>query len=261
MRSSPVDSTLRLAQRTVLITGASGQIGSALTAACLAEGATVIATASRMERVAELAAAGDGPVLALQLDLGDEGSIAGLVAELSRRGLAPDGLVHCARDPKALENSQGVPVSENWHREYQIDVVGPYRLTMALEPMLRQSGRGAVVFVGSMYGSVAVNPTLYDDPAWAAPIHYACAKAAQGHLVRELAVRLAPEGIRVNGVAYGGVAGRMDASFQQRYAALCPQGRMLSMQDLGGPVVFLLDHRSAGVLGHMLAADGGWSIW
>ena len=119
----------------------------------------------------------------------------------------------------------------------------------------------SVVNIGSQYGVVAPNLNLYSEPIKDSPLHYGVAKAALGHLTKELAVRLAPQGIRVNCVAFGGVEGRVGDDFKKRYAELCPMGRMLNEADLAGPVDLLLSPSSSAITGHTLIVDGGWSIW
>ena len=74
-------------------------------------------------------------------------------------------------------------------------------------------------------------------------------------------MRLAPR-VRINCVAFGGFAGRTNNDFKERYGRMAPLGRMLTEEDAGGPVSFLLDDTaSAAMTGHVLVADGGWSIW
>ena len=48
---------------------------------------------------------------------------------------------------------------------------------------------GAVINIGSQYGLVAPNLSLYEDPERGSPLHYGVAKAALSHLTKELAVR------------------------------------------------------------------------
>jgi len=137
--------------------------------------------------------------------------------------------------------------------------VFPYQLTM----LLAQSSKSlrSVVNVGSMYGIVPPNPSLYDDGFQSSPIQYGVAKAALHQLTKELAVRLATSGVRVNAVAFGGVEGRVSDEFKQRYANFVPSRRMLSVDEIVGPVAFLLSEDSSAVNGHVLVADGGWTVW
>jgi hypothetical protein len=119
----------------------------------------------------------------------------------------------------------------------------------------------SVVNIGSQYGVVAANPSLYAEQDKGSPIHYGVAKAALIQLTRELAVRLAARKVRVNCLSLGGIEGRVDERFKERYARLCPQGRMLTDSDLTGPVEFLASDASAGMTGHNLVVDGGWTAW
>lgn len=249
-----------LKDRNILITGGSGQIGKELVSACLREGAEVAVTCRTEEKKKVLDNELDG-VSVFVLDInGGESSLDRLCSELRECGFSPDVLVNCARSIDTLITDAGIPAWENWVKEYEIDVVAPYMLTLKLRKELAEN-KGAVINVSSMYGITAVNKGLYDNPEWMSPIHYSAAKAAQIHLTKEMAVRFAEEGIRVNSVSYGGVEGRVDDDFKKSYARLCPSGRMLKTEDIQGAVVFLASEASSGVVGHNLVVDGGWTIW
>jgi len=112
-----------------------------------------------------------------------------------------------------------------------------------------------------MYGIVTATPALYDDPRNMAPMHYGVAKAALIHLTKEMAVRLAPRGVRVNAVSYGGIEGRADEAFAARYKKLAPLERMLRLDEVHAPVEFLLSAGASGMTGHNLVVDGGWTLW
>jgi NAD(P)-dependent dehydrogenase (short-subunit alcohol dehydrogenase family) len=197
----------------------------------------------------------------LQVDLTTPGAIDSLCEQLSQKRLSPDCLVNSARSLDFLKvNDNGAISRENFSGEFLLDVIVPYELTMAL--VGQNGGRlKRVVNIGSQYGTVAANPHLYTDPIKQSPLHYSVAKAALAHLTKELAVRLAPQGVQVNCVAFGGVEGRSDADFKKRYQQLCPLGRMLRDEEVAGPVDMLLSDYCSGVTGHILAVDGGWSIW
>lgn len=118
-----------------------------------------------------------------------------------------------------------------------------------------------VINIASMYGVVVPNHSLYEDKAHVAPIHYGTVKAAMIHLTKELAVRLIDKNIIVNAISYGGVEGRVNEEFLQRYKTLCPQKKMLKEKEVSGSVLFLISNMSNSMIGHNLIVDGGWSLW
>lgn len=250
--------------RIILITGGSGKFGSTLTRHFLGAGDRVIATCrsdKSLEKLQlEYASYGD-QFVGVKTDLTENDSVLLLLNQLTARDIRPDCLVNNARSLCFLKIGENGFVSRaNFTNEYLLDVVVPYELTMAL--VQQQDGQlRKVINIGSQYGTVAANPHLYTDPVNQSPLHYGVAKAALVHLTKELAVRLAGKGIQVNCIAFGGVEGRVDEAFKQRYAQLCPMGRMLTNDEVVGPVDMLLSNKSSGITGHVLAVDGGWSIW
>ena len=250
--------------RTILVTGGTGKFGHALVTHFLTLGDRVIATCRSDESLEKLSEehsdAGD-KLSVIKVDLTESGAIAALIDQLNAQNLSPDCLVNNARSISFLKIDQNGLVSrENFANEYLLDVIVPYELTMALM-MQKGSQLRRVVNIGSMYGTVAANPHLYSDPIQQSPLQYSVAKAALAHLTKELAVRLAGKDIQVNCVAFGGVEGRVDEAFKQRYAQLCPMGRMLRDDEVVGPVDMLLSDKCSGITGHILAVDGGWGIW
>ena len=250
--------------RTILITGGSGKFGLSLVSNFLAAGDRVIATCRTDESLGKLLQAylsyGD-KFVGLEADLTENNSAALLREQLDARDIRPDCLINNARSLSFLKiGDNGLVSRENFANEYLLDVIVPYELTMALVQQQNSQLR-RVLNIGSIYGMVSANPHLYTDPIKQSPLHYGVAKAALAHLTKELAVRLAGIGIQVNCVAFGGVEGRVDEAFKQRYAQLCPMGRMLKDDEVVGPVDMLLSDKCSGITGHILAVDGGWSIW
>jgi len=250
---------------TVLITGATGKLGSTFARGFAALGANVVFTSRGGEAARELQAdclaCGAGRVGCIQVDLTAEDASSFVARELQKADLLPDTLINNARDREFLKASaSGRTTRENWQNELLLGVVSPYELTMALaerEPARLKS----VINIASIYGVAAPNLTLYDRPELESPVNYGVTKAALIHLTKELAVRLAPRKISVNAVSYGGVGGRVSGEFQARYGRLCPSGRMLEDSEVFGAVKFLASPDAAGMTGHNLVVDGGWTIW
>jgi NAD(P)-dependent dehydrogenase (short-subunit alcohol dehydrogenase family) len=246
----------------VLLTGATGLLGRKFAAALLAGGSTVVAVGRRRETLDDLgrdlapAAAGRFVPLAIDLKTAD---FADLARELGDRGLAPHGLINNARDSGNLAGAHPWPSREAWLSEFELGVVRPVQLAACLAEAAG-TRLASVVNVASIYGIVAVNPNIYENPATGTPMHYGPTKAALIMATKELAVRLAPA-VRVNAISYGGVAGRAPAELALRYAALAPQRSMLDPNDVAGAAVFLLSDAARAVTGHNLVVDGGWTAW
>jgi len=251
-------------RRVILITGASGVIGLHLVRHFVANGDTVIAVA--LEPVSGEDVSSDtgrpvGKLFSLQIDLEKPGGIAGVMTYLDSIRMRPTGLVNAARSLAHLAlDENNMPGPESWAGEFHLGVVIPYQLSMVLANQADSELR-AVVSLSSMYGLVAPTPSLYDKFEEQSPVHYGVVKAALNHLSKELSVRLAPRGIRVNTVSPGGIVGRETREFRERYARLCPAGRMLRGEEVCGAVDFLLSNAASGVTGHNLVVDGGWTVW
>jgi NAD(P)-dependent dehydrogenase (short-subunit alcohol dehydrogenase family) len=252
--------------RSILITGAAGKIGTRLTRHFVAAGDTVIAIIHRESsgRVlqSEIAATGaSGQLMTYCVDLVAENGVDQVLTFLQQSDLHPTALINGARSVGNLElSTDGRPSRGAWIGEFLMGVQVPYELSIGLQ---RQAGSRlkAVVSLSSIYGLVAPNPALYEDGLSRSPVHYGVVKAALNHLTKELAVRLAEAGVRVNTVSFGGVRGRVDQAFESRYAQLCPAGHMLGENDITGAVDFLLSEAASAVTGHNLVVDGGWTAW
>ena len=256
---------MQTASPTVLITGATGKLGRVFALGFAAMGAGVALTSRSGQRAQDLEkeclVRGARRATSVQVDLTDHTAVSVVTDQLAKVDLLPNILINNARDREYLRLDPGGRTSrENWQGELLLGVVLPYELTMALGS-LDPTPLKTVINIASMYGVVASNLALYDHPDLQAPMNYGVSKAALIHLTRELAVRLAPRGISVNAVSYGGISGRVGRDFQARYGRLCPSGRMLDETEVFGAVKFLASADAAGMTGHNLVVDGGWTIW
>lgn len=248
----------------ILITGGSGKLGRVILSDLLAKGKVVITTCTSEESAHKLRNdfSGYSELLTIiPIDLTLDGSCKKLVSSLSEKKIFPTALINNARNMSFLKiEKNGFCKRENFLAEYHLDVFVPYELSFLLAHE-KQSKLKKIVNIGSQYGLVAANRELYDDKSLGSPIQYSLAKSALHHLTKELSVRFAELGISVNCVAYGGVAGRVDDNFQQKYAKLSPIKRMLDEKEVPGAIKFLISDDASGMTGHVLVVDGGWSIW
>ncbi len=252
-----------MAAKSVLVTGGTGFFGRAIAEDLLKNSWQVVITTRSLnhstEMIQELGTlAADLEVI--EFDYFDSGGVEGLLRKLDRVQISITHLVNNARSKDSLRvDEDGVTISPDFSKEFELDVVFPYELSVALARSERHALQ-AIVNIGSQYGIVAPNPNLDTQTLKSNPIQYGVSKAALHHMTRELAVRLSNEKIRVNCVAFGGVEGRVSPNFLARYSSMLPLGRMLKISEVPGPVRFLLSDDATSVTGHVLVADGGWSI-
>lgn len=249
-------------KETILITGGTGKFGRQFIQYFIEKDWIVLFTTTNKERGDELISQFNSDnLVSFVADLTQSDSILQLVDSIHKQGYAVNHLINNARSLDSLStNSLGQTDRQAFLDEYLMDVVVPYELSVVLYNTQASSLR-TITNIGSQYGIVAANPTLYEDYPRQSPIQYGTAKAALVHLTKELAIRFSNENIRVNCISYGGVEGRVDQAFKDRYAKLNPSGRMLSESELTGPLELIISDSCSAINGQTIQADGGWTLW
>jgi NAD(P)-dependent dehydrogenase (short-subunit alcohol dehydrogenase family) len=193
----------RLKDRIALITGASCGLGGAIALAFAREGAHVILLARGMTmlgRVDDDIRAAGGTASLIPLDLTDGAAIDALGPSLYERFGKLDVLVGSAAILGALSPLPHI-ASDHWDRVFAVNVTANWRLIRTLDPLLRRSDAGRVIFVTS---GVARSARAYWAP-------YSISKAALEALARTYANETADTPIKVNLVDPGALATRMRA--------------------------------------------------
>jgi NAD(P)-dependent dehydrogenase (short-subunit alcohol dehydrogenase family) len=249
----------------ILITGGSGKVGFQLVNHFLNKKFKVVTTSRNSERFLKekeslLHPLSKENLRLIEVDFTEKDAVEILLNYYSSAGKTPTHIIHNARSLDYLKIEADKTVSnENFAGEFFMDVIFPYRLSMEINK-LENNRLKNLIFISSMYGVVAPTPSLYEELATSSPIHYGVSKAAQIHLTKELAVRLAPK-VRVNCVSFGGIKGRAGKDFEKRYNSLNPLNKMLEEADVVGPVDFLVSDSSKDMTGQNIQVDGGWTIW
>jgi NAD(P)-dependent dehydrogenase (short-subunit alcohol dehydrogenase family) len=191
--------------RVVLITGAAKGIGKE-TAAQLGElGAIVLLTARQAARARviaeELADAGDVRALEVDFDVADAGSVSAAAEAVASHGRLDVLINNAAAYVDWAETAAGADLQEA-SRVLETNLIGSWRVTQALLPILRQSAHPRIVFVSSGAGSHGDEQFGLTRRGGAAA-SYGISKAALNGLVSTLAAELERSPILVNAVCPG----------------------------------------------------------
>lgn len=245
-----------LAGQVAVVTGAAQGNGCAIALGLARAGAAVavadINGAGAQAVAAEIAAAG-GKAFGAALDVADASACAAFAASVeSALGAVCSVLVNNAGIIRrvAIDDPD---YDRHWLETLTVNVTGMKNMTRALLPQLRKT-KGRIVNLGSI-NSFATGPRATT---------YTASKGAVLQFTRALAAELAPEGIRVNGIAPGVIdtpmteATRNDPGAIGRFMAHTPMGRTGKPEELVGPVLFLASDMSSYVTGAMLPVDGGY---
>lgn len=232
----------------VLVTGATSGIGHEVALLFRNAGADVTVTGTKAHATEyDMDLSG---MSYRQLVLTDPESITALAREFSTL----DVLINNAgaNFPGGLDESK----PDGFEASVQVNLLGPYRLTVALHRALRTStaaGGASVVNLASMSALRAV--TMVPG--------YSAAKSGIINLTRNLAVKWAPHGIRVNAVAPGVIETPMTAlmsavpEIAEAERAHVPLDRFGTPAEIAPTVAFLCTEQSSYTTGAVLVVDGG----
>lgn len=245
-----------MTEKIVLVTGAAQGIGKAYARRIAESGNHVLLADINQERVTEAAAdlASAGLSVAPEvIDVADERSCAELADRVKSAHGRLDGLVNNAAVFSTIEMKPfwELTVAE-WDALMAVNLRGPWLLTSALLPLLREAETASIVNVSS-------------DSLWlgrSGYLHYVASKAGVYGLTHAMAHELGEFGIRVNTLSPGPVfteVSRATVTEAQKNAMINAQAlkRPAAPDDMVGVVAFLLSDDSKWMTGQTFHVNGG----
>lgn len=247
----------------VFISGGCGDIGRAVAARFLEEGASVV--------LADLLESGPGNTVARELSATaayyvqcDTTVKDSVEAALRFTEEKLGGLDVAISNAGTVSNQPFLEIEvERWRRTLEVNLTGSFLVAQAAlkvilqNPKVENQLRGTVLFTGSWVQQMP----------WPEGASYCSSKGGQEMLMKVIAQEMAPEGITCNivapGMVYAGLTKAIydrDSQFRVRTNAAVPMGRMSTAEEVAGAFVFLAGGDAGYITGTTLLVDGGATL-
>jgi len=238
----------------IVITGATGAIGSALANQLHARGDTLLLCGRSDDKLVALNQALGGTHHTLAVDLSGADGGAALHAQAARIGVV-DGLAHCVGS--TLVRPLHLTAEKDWHEQFAVNATSAFHV---LKWFVLQAVKAQTPAIAVLTSSVVAEAGFANHEAIAA------AKCAVTGLALSAAATYADKGVRVNVVAPGLTRSTLTQRFiatpegEARSAALIPTNRIAEPDDVAHAFSFLLSPHAAHITGQVIRIDGGQGV-
>ena len=268
----PSNKLFNLKNKTVMLTGSAGRLGTRFAHVLSQAGADVIlvdieqSTNKKLEH--ELITLYKTKPAAFCVDISDQNKIKQLMKKIISKYSKIDVLINNAHfiprtHPKRDASFENYPL-DLWDKTISINLRGLFLCCQEIGQLMLKQRKGVIVNISSIYGIVGADQRIYGKSRLNSPPFYAASKGAMVNFSRYLAAYWEGKNIRVNTLTLGGVFDEKlhkDKTFVKNYSKKTILGRMANKEDYDGPLLFLVSNASSYVTGTNLVVDGGWTAW
>lgn len=249
--------------KVIVITGATGYLGSKMVEHLTLAGAKVIVLSTTLTKSRQLCKKLNLPEnQAFEIDVSSKESIETVFEDIYNLFSVIDVLVNNAYFGIAKEFSHYT--QEDWYKSLDGTVVSIDMTTQAIIPYMRKSHSGRIINISSMYGMLSPNPDVYPHKSMINPLSYGVGKAGIIQYTKYSAMMLAKDNITVNTISYGpfpNINNVKDEVFLQNLADKTFVKRVGKPEEVTSAIHFLSLDESSYITGQNIVVDGGWTSW
>ena len=150
---------------------------------------------------------------------------------------------------------------ELWNKTLAVNLTGVFLCSQEFGKVMAKRKKGVIINIASHYGLIGADQRIYGKSGLNLSASYAASKAGIVNLTRYLASYWRKKNIRVNTLTPGGVLNRKHHSreFVKKYSERTILNRMANENEYNGAILFLISDASSYMTGGNLVIDGGWT--
>ena len=235
-----------------LVTGATGGIGEAIAKALIGQGASVVISGTRQEKLDELKSSLGGNTQAIACNLSYGAAVDALPEQASQ---ALGGLDILVSNAGLTKDNIFIRLSDDaWDDVIRVNLTAYFRLCRAAGKMMMRARAGRIIGISSVVG-VTGNPGQGN---------YCASKAGMIGMSKSLAMEVASRGVTVNCIAPGFIGTPMTEALndkqKEQILGRIPANRLGLPDEVASGVVFLASQEAAYITGQTLHINGGMAM-
>lgn len=260
--------TNSLANKIILISGASGLLGSEFVKVFLDQKCIVVALDKELKK--NIFFSNNENIYYVKCDITKYDEVKKSIKKIIKKFKKIDVLINNAAT-KTKNLSDFFQSFEKfkykvWQEIISVNLNGSYLLSQFVSKNMIKNRSGSIINIASIQGILGNDDRIYKNSNFKgvkmrSPAAYTASKAGLIGLTRYLATYLGKYNIRVNSVSPGGIQSSQNLKFIKNYESKVPLRRMGQKKDISSVVLFLASTDSDYINGQNIVVDGGFSIW
>lgn len=258
-----MNSIYSIKDKVIIVTGATGYLGSKMIEHLSKAGAIVISISRDMNKLIELSKKLSLPIEQFfEVDISCKSSVENIFKQIITKFNKIDVLVNNAYFGNSRKYNNFS--REDWHENFDGTILSTDIVTQAVIPYMIKSNGGRIINISSMYGMVSPNPEVYSTEDMINPMAYGVCKAGIIQYTKYMAMILAKYKINVNTVSYGPFPNPdkvKDNKFISKLAEKTFLKRVGKSEEVTSAIFFLSLDENSFLTGQNIIVDGGWTSW
>ena len=261
-----------LRNKTIVLTGSAGRVGSRFSEILSKAGANLVLIDKDIEKNEKLfkkiKKQYKTRCLISNIDITDASKIDNLVKTVLKKYSKIDVLINNAHFIPRDDQNLCVPFEkypyELWQKTISENLNSVFVCCQKFGKIMVKQKNGSIINVSSIYGMVGPDQRIYGKSRLNSPAFYSATKGAIVNLTKYLASHWGKNNVRVNTLTLGGIYDKKlhtDKEFVKKYSEKTMLGRMSQTSDYDGAILFLASDLSSYMTGANLVIDGGWTAW